>query len=642
MPRITLLTSGGTLLLLLAAYCCAAQPLQDTLGEVQVRGRKKRVHSADEKLTVFSPGQKVVPLDSLTLRLYRQQSLAQLLYQQAPVFIKSYGFNGLATLNFRGSSAAQAQVLWNGVPLQNAALGIADVSLLPVAAVDRVNVVFGGSAALWGSGNVGGVVLLENDRPAFDSAGKYRLQASAGAGSFGQYQGGLKIGYSGRRWQLGVNAFGQRAVNDFSYKDLYGAERNMPHSRLAGGGVILHGAFRAGVKDELRFSGWHQQYDRQIPPALFETVSAKEQQDQSTRLLLAWEHREQRTVWYAKSAWIQDDMHYEDPLVLLTSANRSYQYFQEAGMRKQLPRGGNLTVFMPVQHAWMQQPGGVRRAQTRAALASALQQKLFRQRLSAAASLRAEMIGRTGILLPGANAAFTATDWLELRANVQRTYRAPTLNEWYYTPGGNDRLRPERGWAEEAGYTLHLRRSGRLQISHDATVFNRDIKDWILWLGGAIWTPHNIAVVGSRGAEAAYRLTWRTGRWQWHHNVQASFIQAATRSSYLANDGSIGRQIPYTPRWQWQANAGFSIGNLYANYNHTYSGYRYITTDESQLIPSFHTGNIQLLYTFAAKAHTIQLTFQCNNISDKRYEVVAGRPMPGRNWLGGMSLLLVR
>src|ERR1043165_3827875 len=96
-------------------------------------------------------------------------ALSTLLSQQMPVFVKSYSFNGLATLHFRGASAAQSQVLWNGVPIQNASLGVADVSTMPVLFMNKVSVVYGGSGALLGSGNVGGALLLENEQPLFDT-----------------------------------------------------------------------------------------------------------------------------------------------------------------------------------------------------------------------------------------------------------------------------------------------------------------------------------------------------------------------------------------------------------------------------------------------------------------------------------------
>ncbi len=124
-----------------------------------------------------------------------------------PVFVKSYSFNGLATLHFRGASAAQSQVLWNGIPIQNASLGVADVATLPVLFMNKVSVVYGGSGALLGSGNVGGALLLENDKPFFDSNSR-RLTACAGAGT-------ARAGEGGRCRGTGAVATGFRVYRRF-------------------------------------------------------------------------------------------------------------------------------------------------------------------------------------------------------------------------------------------------------------------------------------------------------------------------------------------------------------------------------------------------------------------------------------------
>jgi len=93
-----------------------AQNINDTvLHEVKVHGRHKV--TAETKINDFSPGQKVKTVDSATLQQYQLQSMGNLLSQQEPVFVKSYGFNELATLSFRGASAAQSAVYWNGVPI---------------------------------------------------------------------------------------------------------------------------------------------------------------------------------------------------------------------------------------------------------------------------------------------------------------------------------------------------------------------------------------------------------------------------------------------------------------------------------------------------------------------------------------------
>jgi outer membrane cobalamin receptor len=118
------------------------QTATDTLSEVRIKGRRRNA-SSDDKVNTFAPGQKVQTIDSLTLAQYQFQNIANLLSQQVPVFVKSYGVNSMASLSFRGASAAQSQVYWNGVPIQNAASGISDVSLLPATLANRVNIVYG-------------------------------------------------------------------------------------------------------------------------------------------------------------------------------------------------------------------------------------------------------------------------------------------------------------------------------------------------------------------------------------------------------------------------------------------------------------------------------------------------------------------
>jgi iron complex outermembrane receptor protein len=178
-------------------------------------------------------------------------------------------------------------------------------------------------------------------------------------------------------------------------------------------------------------------------------------------------------------------------------------------------------------------------------------------------------------------------------------------------------------------------------LTHDLSVFNRVIDDWIVWFGGSIWTPHNIATVHSRGVETENNLQYRMGKWKLHVGVNTSYVLATTTQSYLPADGSIGKQIPYTPRYNGQGNIGFTWKDLFFNYNHTYTGYRFYTTDESGYIMPYATGNIQLFYTLYIRSVPLQATAQVNNIWNEKYEVVNARPMPGTNWLLGLRASLL-
>lgn len=622
-------------LLLFATLTTDAQ-VTDTLKEVQVKDKAPEKPSIEERLNIYSPGQHIVTIDSITLEQYKFQSIANLLSQQVPVFVKSYGLNNIATLNFRGASAAQSQVYWNGIPIQNAALGISDVSLLPVEIMNRVNVVYGSSSALWGSGNVGGALLVENNLPAFTDSIETKYSASAVAGSFNHYRFGLKSSLSTRKFSLGINAFGQAIQNNFSYTDK-GQSLKMNNAGLASGVGLLQAGYKVNERNTLDFKAWYQQYYREIPRALFESNSVKNQRDESLRLLTSWNRKGDKADYYIKTSYIQDFMWYRDSAVLLESKNNTHQVYTEAGVNYTFSLQHKLLVFAPVQVAWMERQNiGDIISQERYAIAAAYLFRDKQAKLNLSLNGRAETVNGQFYFLPGINAAYKLTNWLTLKGNVQRTYRVPTLNELYHNPGGNEKLKPEQGWNEDVGY--RIAKEGRLNITHTLSVFNRNIQDWIIWFGGAIWTPHNIATVQSRGLETENRFVCNFNDIKLHLGINATYVSATTIETYLPADGSIGKQIPYTPKYQGQNNAGFSFNGWRFNYNITYTGLRYVTIDESLALPSYTLHNLQLMYSKGFNDVYLQVVGQVNNIFNTNYRVVNARPMPGVNGLIGISL----
>ncbi|MCC6370193.1 MAG: Plug domain-containing protein, partial [Bacteroidia bacterium] len=107
-------------------------------------------------------GKRVESIDSLSKEQFRFNSLADVLNFNSQVYIKSYGPGALASTALRGGNAAQTAVLWNGFNLQNAMLGQTDLSLLPSVLFENVEIEYGGSSSLWGSGAVGGSIRLNN------------------------------------------------------------------------------------------------------------------------------------------------------------------------------------------------------------------------------------------------------------------------------------------------------------------------------------------------------------------------------------------------------------------------------------------------------------------------------------------------
>jgi iron complex outermembrane receptor protein len=661
-----LLSAGGT-----NAF---GQSLKDTLREVHIQSARIKKLQEDIRNS-FSAGQQNQKIDSAIQSFYQNRSLAQLIAEQSSVFVKTYGVNGMATLSFRGASAAQSAVLWNGVPLSNPSLGMADISLLHTGLFDDISLQYGSSSALYGSGNVGGALLLE-DKPA-DFSRQEHAALTLGAGSFGKKDIALKTVFQNERWRFKWNTFYEAAKNDFPYCDAANHLEHMENAHASGFGSIFSIDYNLDKKNAPSNSGqvislqlWYQQFDRQIPPALFEAASVKQQLDRSFRSLLHWQKTQYRSSFYAKISYDRDYLHYQDGQVLPDNENSVMQIYGEAGWRwriddperissSRFPLEHHLLLFAPLQYARATGQNLMNgKEQFRPALVLAYDLNSYDSRFKADAMLRQEWQGHHApATLPGLgmsylvfqkkgrNSLFKGT----LRVNAQKSYRVPTLNELYFSPGGNENLKPENGWNEDGGFSIQyefqknkasapLRNKWMLQ--QETSFFNRNIKDWIYWLGGAIWTPHNLAEVHSRGIETNSSLTLQHHKLKLQCSVKTAYVLSTTVASYLPNDGSIGKQIPYTPRYNTQLGFSLYYAGFFLNYSHIYTGYRFTTVDESQYLAPYQTGNIQTMYAFQWGRYNFKFAAQVLNLFDARYQVVNGRPMPGRNFLISLQATL--
>jgi iron complex outermembrane receptor protein len=334
-----ILIAGG-----LSGNVCA-QVAADTLEEVGIRTAAPVTGDAKAG---FQQGAKVLGIDSALLQQYRQQTVATLLSQVSSVFIKSYGFNSLATLSFRGASSAQSAVYWEGVPLMNGATGITDVSLLPVAFSDSVSIQYGSGGALWGSGNVGGALMLAGKQPGFTAKPAWRAAAQVGWGSFAQVPASAEIGFTSGKIVIRARGLRVEAANDFPAADLSGRGFTTENAALFGEGLLLEATVRMNTRNTVSLHAWHQAYRREIPRALFEASSAKQQDDKALRFMLNWKRNGRRNHMYAKAAFLQDRFSYSDPDILLKTASMTDHFYGEWGMQGRYASAGWI-VFVPIQ-----------------------------------------------------------------------------------------------------------------------------------------------------------------------------------------------------------------------------------------------------------------------------------------------------
>lgn len=119
------------------------------------------------------------------------------------VDIVQYGaFGAAASIGMRGSTSQQVLVLVDGLPVAGSQIDDVDLEQLPVAGIERIEVVEGGGSTLYGSGSIGGVINIITANNAQHDA------ATVSTGSFDQQHVAFDTPWISFQRTYATNAFG--------------------------------------------------------------------------------------------------------------------------------------------------------------------------------------------------------------------------------------------------------------------------------------------------------------------------------------------------------------------------------------------------------------------------------------------------
>jgi vitamin B12 transporter len=560
-------------------------------------------------------------------------SLAGLMSMHNFAFVRSYGPGSLATSSVRGGNAGQTMVLWNGLPLQSPMLGQLDFSLLPLSFADQISLKAGGSTALWGSGAVAGVIALDNH---FDQQGRVSLQSTLG--SFGIWDQQLQVHLGTLRLQSDTRLLYKTARNDFPYKVGSGPVRNLENAETEQKGLMQSFQYPLSDNSKLIFHYWHQQADRRIPPLLTQNTSKARQQDVVNRIMLTYRQHQLRSAFQLNAAYFAGQMSYQDPgsgsdsrndfHTAIFDFNRDW-FFSE---RIKASLGSTHTYSSAEADAYLTPA-----SEYRGSLFAAVRSDFDRWDLMTV--VRKEWVDDHSIpVTPSLSFRYRLSPVIWFKGKISRDYRMPTLNDRYWVPGGNLSLKPESGWSEELGLSMHNRK-GALSWNYDIAVFNRLIRDWILWSrqeGHSFFSPANITRVWSRGIEQQLSIShhwnhqFNTVKLTLHHSLIKSTNQVGIANPRMDK----GDQLIYTPKHQGNMLISLKIRDGGCFYQHAFTG-NY--TAINQKLPGYQVSDIGLFQKISMYKEKVELYFTINNIWNQEYQVVENRPMPGRYFTGGLK-----
>lgn len=562
--------------------------------------------------------------------LLTNQSLAQTLQTFSSTYVKNYGPGRLATSSIRGGSAVHTAVLWNGLPLQNPILGQVDFALLPIFFFDEIAMVAGSNGAAAGSGAIGGSLELNNSASLKE---KDQIQLDLGVGSYSNYFTALKWEKGTSQFSNTTRLFFQSAENDFPYLNANGEEVNLPHSGNDQYGILQENTWKLHPRHIFNSRIWWQKNDRKLPPTRFQGTSVATQEDRALRTQLEWKYLSDRFVQQIQLSFVDEDLIYKDSIAGIYSDSKTKVFQLDANWKFHWKEKHKLLVdakylfTKAISNNYLFEP-------TRHQYALFLSyQYQFNSIWRLQADMRQELVDDQWVpFTPELRFSFLASQSISLYASASRFFRLPTFNDWYW-PTGDPELAPENGWGQELGMNWDIHQSWKLRTH----LFHKRVEGWIIWLpNGPNFTPQNVQIVGVLGSELQINTRQKIGNLVAELDLFGQWLRARNLRSVREGDESKGLQLIYTPEWQGRANVQLLYQKWRFQYQLLYTGKVYTTIDHSFDLPSFFLSNIQWAKTWKC----FRFRFAVNNLWNLDYEVVAQRPMPGRNYEVGIQINL--
>ncbi|MBN1183602.1 MAG: TonB-dependent receptor plug domain-containing protein [Bacteroidales bacterium] len=623
------------------------QSLNDTitLSEVEV---KTSAH-------IVPPGIVNTSIDTMFIIENQFNCITEILHNYTPVFVKSYGNGGLATVSFRGTHASHTKVQWNGMDINSPMLGQVDFSNIPVFFFDDMELYHGNSSLLNGSGGLGGSIAL-GTHPDWDN--KFDISLINQAGSFGTFNTGMKVGFGNNRIQIKSRIFYGKSNNDFTYFNTSipggGWEKNK-NAAFQSIHLMQEAYYRINSSQQLSLAVWCGVNIREVPPLMnYGGVYRKEElNNKDIKATAGWSFLDKTGAqWSIHSGYnsnqltyflgdsvdnlirtdnfdtisnsrsdmqsIQNNLDWEKNLGILGEWHVSvYHQFEQANTHDDAPQSRNgydaqrnkLGIMVNVD-------------------------KTFTSGFSGFLILRQELVDDS-FLPPSALLGLQIsanTSWNPMmKVSVASNNNIPSLNALYWVPWGNEDLKTEEGYSGDLGFAIS-KQSKNLQFQSSINLFGSYMYDWIMWVPGK--SAQNVQEVFARGAEASLRTNIHVFDVNFTFSGNYSFTRTTSEKRSGINDNSEGKQLIYIPLHKVGTYAKCDYRKFYIKQTFSFTDKRYSSLDNDLLntMPEYYLHDIVIGKEIEKERIGLDFNIGVQNIFDQAYQSVLYRAMPGRHY----------
>lgn len=579
-------------------------------------------------------------------------SLDELLKYIPGIEVQSRGPQGSQSdISMRGGTYQQVLVILDGLRLNDPNTGhfSAYIPITP-AQIDRIEVLKGASAAIYGSDAVGGVInIITRSFNAGAQKNNTVVQAQVAAGEYNLVN--TNVGGYFSRGKLSVDA---GLLSNHSTGIQQRGIRGYFHNTSASVGLNykLNDYWNIAARSTYDNRDFAAQnfYTTSVFDTASETVSSWWHQ-----LKVDFEKNKSKLSLNAGYKTLDDEYLFNRTLTANQNTSRLFQslllYQQELGNATSLITGFNY------QHRVIKSNDRGNHSLNIAAPFVSLSQQLGAY-FNLLPSVRVEFIGDNNPeLLPQLNASLHINSW-QLRASGGRTIRDADFTERYNNYGkkmvpkgqsvGSPGLVPEVSWSYEAGFDWFYQSALRISSTFFQRFHSRLI-DWVstpyanmprqenLDATGSYSLAKNIAEVNTTGLETDVQYRGQISEQQ-KLMINAGLVWLYSKSSEVNPSFYISSHARFLSNF----NVQYELGNASLSFTGIYKSRR---PQQAAGINAFVSKDYFLLngkasYNFIPQR--LEVFVQVDNIFGRRYSDLLGAVMPGRWLQGGVSFRLIK
>ncbi|WP_456314929.1 TonB-dependent receptor plug domain-containing protein [Pseudomonas shirazensis] len=584
----------------------------------------KEVVVSDANLKKYSTSQSVQVLNDSVI--YKNQpSLTALLNYNTVIYFKENGLGMTSSPSFRGTSAAQTAVIWNGININSQFLGQADFNTIGTRDFNSITVKAGGGSVLYGSSAIGGSIHLNND---LSFQNDFSNQLFFSLGSYNTLSANYRAIVSSDKYSFQVSISRNSSDNDFKYPE-NSNQRNINGEYY---NTSMNTTFGYKLDSKNTFKLYSQFYDSERHFSLTSPFATKTKYDDfNTRNLLEWESIFNRFTSKLKVAHIGESYKYFSNI---NSELFTYGKVETSIIKYDLAFDVNDNIKLNSIVDYTHNKGygsSIDNVKREIGSASLLLSDVLNDKWDYNASIRQEITDNYGNpFLFSFGTRYEFTDFYRVKLSASKNFRMPTYNDLFWEGSGNMNLKPETSYQAEIGNEFFTK-----NFSLALTAYYNSIKDLLRWVpgegGGDVWSPENTDKVRVYGAEIL--LEWKRKIGNHNFTLNGTYAYTVSESEQLIEDKLVYKQLIYVPYHKLTGSVSYNWKKISSYFQYLYNGEVYTTpfNNPASKVKDYNIGNVGADYDFGKK-NSYKIGFQVLNLWNENYQPVINRQMPGRNY----------